>query len=87
MTVTSLPRYMDGDLESQVGQMGFLTGTGLSWGGKRGPLPSSWFWECGRFTGLTLPLGNSFCETWASGLTSLFHVCDLELVMLKRWGR
>lgn len=63
MTVTSLSHYTDGDLKPHVGQMGFLTGMGLNWGGKCGLLPSSWFWACGRHTGLTLPLGNSFCET------------------------
>ena len=33
--------------------------------------PLRWSWECGRRPGLALPLGNSFCETRASGITSL----------------
>lgn len=71
MTAASLSHYTDGDPKPRVGQMGFLNGMGPSWGGKCGPLPSSWFWECGRHTGLTLPLGDSFCANWASDLTSL----------------
>lgn len=46
MAVPSLSHSTDGELRPQEGQLGFCTGTGLSWGGTHSPLTSSQSWEC-----------------------------------------
>ena len=59
-----LPFYGWG-AEAPSGASGFLTRWGcVNWGGRHSLQTSSWFWEQEWHTGFTLPLANSFCETW-----------------------